>query len=221
MVSVVIVDKLGQTKEVNCADLSKLHTKCKLRKKDNFDARVIWEVGKLYIKLYAKDTGRHTTINKYELPPPIDKEIFYGNMAIVLFNDKECMEPLDLTLENWETIYAKLFGGFEDLDTSDEEGEEEFIPPALRTKQGYSKENGFIADDDEDIAYLSGDDLPSEEEYDFSGDSDIESPKSFHNEEEEEENDKNKEEDDEDDEDSNFEEGEEDGSELEEDEFEN
>ena len=60
----------------------------------------------------------------------------------------------DIDLDEWEKIYEKLFGGFEDLDEEDSFSEEEEIPEHLKTKQGYSKEDGFVvSDDDEDEDY--------------------------------------------------------------------
>ena len=44
-----------------------------------------------------------------------------------------------------------MFGGFDDLDVEEEESEEEEIPAEFLTKEGYSKEDGFIVDDDEEI----------------------------------------------------------------------
>ena len=61
-------------------------------------------------------------------------------------------------------------GGFEDLDS--EEGErssDEYIPPELKTKQGYSKENNFIVEDGDELEFLSSEE-PSEDEYEFEDD---------------------------------------------------
>ena len=66
----------------------------------------------------------------------------------------------------WEKIYEKLMGGFEDLIDDDEESEEDYIPPQFKTKQGYSKEDNFIVDDD-DIAYNTSSTAPSEDEFAF------------------------------------------------------
>ena len=79
----------------------------------------------------------------------------------------------NITLEEWEKFYEKLFGGFEDLNEEDSYSDEEEIPEHLKTKQGYSKEGGFIvSDDDEDEDYNpddeddEDDDLEELSEYD-------------------------------------------------------
>ena len=125
---------------------------------------------KIYIHIFAKNTGRHGTINKYELPPPIDNDLFYGTVAVVASTDKDNENAVDLTVEMWNQIYDKLMGGFEDLDNdeNDSEDEEEEIPEKYRTEQGYSKETNFVVDDD-DVEYNSSSSSPEEEEYHFSG----------------------------------------------------
>ena len=65
--------------------------------------------------------------------------------------DDETVE--DLTLDIWGRIYEKLFGGFEDLEATakeDEEEEDELLeyPEDMKTKHGYLKD-GFVVDSDE------------------------------------------------------------------------
>ena len=51
------------------------------------------------------------------------------------------------TKKEWDKIYTALMGGFEDLNSNEEErSSDEYIPPELKTKQGYSKENNFIVE---------------------------------------------------------------------------
>jgi hypothetical protein len=111
----------------------------------------------VYIDLWAKTDGRAGQENKYELPPPIDEIIFFGNIALVARVDKEI--ACDLTLKRWNIIYEKLFGGFEDLSKTAEADEKEIdelelIPASQKTKNGYLKD-GFIIDDEDSAS--SGD----------------------------------------------------------------
>ena len=84
-------------------------------------------------------------------------------MLIVKHQDKELTNEKveDLSLEEWNKLYEKLFGGFEDLGDEDSYSDEEEIPEHLQTKQGYSKEGGFVVSDgdEEDEDYI-----PEEEE---------------------------------------------------------
>ena len=105
----------------------------------------------MYIDVWAKTDGRAGNENKYELPPPIDELIIFGNIALVARIDKET--AVDLTIELWNVIYEKLFGGFEDLAATakeDEEEEDELlnVPKSKKTKIGGYLKDGFVVDDD-------------------------------------------------------------------------
>jgi hypothetical protein len=43
----------------------------------------------IYVDVWAKTEGRAGYENKYEMPPPIDELIFYGNIALVARMDNE------------------------------------------------------------------------------------------------------------------------------------
>jgi hypothetical protein len=104
----------------------------------------------IYVDVWAKSDGRAGCENKYEMPPPIDEIIFYGNIALVARIDKET--AINLTIELWSKIYEHLFGGFEDLAATALEDENEVdeldaVPAHKKTSNGYLKD-GFIVDDD-------------------------------------------------------------------------
>lgn len=231
MVKFVVVGKFGEAKTLTVGNLNvnELYKKCKFRKKDYFSKRHTWKVNRneqcIYIHIYAKDSGRPATINKFELPPPVDKDLFYGTLGIIATSDKEGNNLVDLTHKEWDKIYTALMGGFEDLDSNEEErSSDEYIPPELKTKQGYSKENNFIVEDGDELEFLSSSEDPSEDEYEF--DEDDETPSDTEGEgclseevksnndetepeeeEEEEEEDDNEDEDNENDGDDEFEQG--------------
>ena len=170
MVHIVIVSRFGEVKtlKVNNFKLDELYKKCKFRKSDNFEKRHTWKVklngNEIFVHVYAKNEGRAGTVNKYEFAPPLDKVLFFGNLAIVASKDLECKQEVDCNALEWKKINEVLHGGFEDLDY-EEDSDEEYIPPELKAQHGYSKENNFIVDDDEELEYGSSD--PSEDEYDF------------------------------------------------------
>jgi ribonuclease E len=69
-------------------------------------------------------------------------------------NDEGKHVYTNLSLELWEKIYEKLFGGFEDLASTAIEDENEIdelenVPKEKKTKQGYLKD-GFVIDSDGD-----------------------------------------------------------------------
>ena len=169
--SIVIISKSGSLSE--CVVETKTETtigeltillakKCGFRNPDGFSCYHTWRYRNkssssssssskyIYIDVWAKTDGRAGQENKYELPPPIDELLIFGNMALVARIDKE--NAMNLTVELWNKIYEALFGGFEDLATTAHDDENEpdeldSIPACKKTKSGYLKD-GFVVDDD-------------------------------------------------------------------------
>lgn len=167
----ILIDKTGQLKEVKINDIDNLYKVCKLKKPDNFEYRHTWKVkiksNKYQVKLFAKDEGRANTENKYDLPPPVDNNLYFGSLLLLGFDEYD--EPIDLTIDLWESIYERLFGGFENLKDTEKEDEEEEdeldnLPDSMKTKEGYSKEDGFIVDDDDEDDELDDDEDIEEDE---------------------------------------------------------
>jgi hypothetical protein len=154
-VKILIIDKTATIKELKVKKFSEedLYKKCGLTQNKDFEKQTTWNVslkGNTYnISLYAKKEGRAGQENKYDYPPPVDKELYFGSNALVYFDDNGV--PQDLTKKQWEKIYEHLFGGFEDLDGSEEESTDETdaYNELEKTKSGYAKDN-FVVDDADD-----------------------------------------------------------------------
>ena len=170
MTKIIIVDKNKNKKETKIREfsLNELYKKANLKNSENFIKHHTWKVSDKFVSLFATNSGRANNENGYELPPPIDSELFFGKIIIVKHFNEEINDDNveDLTLEEWEKIYEKLFGGFEDLGDEDSFSEEEIIPEKYKTKEGYSKEDGFIVDSDEE----DGDYIPEYESNDENSD---------------------------------------------------
>ena len=107
---------------------------------------------KITVELWAKDDGIANSENKYEFPPPVDSELFFGACALVARDSKN--NYINLSKDKWNKMYEYLFGGFESLvanddDDDDEEDELDTIPKNKKTRDGYLKD-GFVIDSDED-----------------------------------------------------------------------
>jgi hypothetical protein len=179
--NIVIVEKSGLLKSLLVKDFKKeeLFKKCGFKKSDNFVQQTEWNVkyenNKYTIQLFAKSDGRANSENKYEFPPPIDSKLFFGNCAIVATtrNENGIKTYTNLSVPMWEKIYERLFGGFEDLNATaleDEEEEDELkhISKEKKTKQGYLKD-GFVVDDSSSV-YDDDDDETCESNSDVSED---------------------------------------------------
>lgn len=173
MISLVTINKGGtiKTENIKKVNIDELYKKAKLRKNDNFKKRNTWKTEQFWVSVYAKTDGRAGSENKYELPPPIDKELYFGVMVAIKHKNKipKNEEVVNFTKEEWLKVYEKCMGGFEDLGDSSEEEEEEEIPAHLRTKSGYMKD-GFVVDDDEE----EDEDEDEDEEEEDIGDEDEE-----------------------------------------------
>lgn len=173
MVRVVVIDKNSNKKETTLNyDVSEFYKKCNYRNDKNFEKRHTWEFKEAgetyYISVFAKDKGRANSENKYDLPPPIDSVLYYGTLLFVktFTNENFEKENLDnLTLEEWEKCYEKLFGGFESLgeDDSEETDELDDISDSEKTKEGYHKDGFVVDDDEEDEDYIPDEDEDEEE----------------------------------------------------------
>ncbi len=176
MTSIIIVDKSASIKATKVKDLTNdtIYKKCGFRKADGFEMRSRFLIKKFDIdtvEVWARDSGKAGSENKYELPPPIDKDLFFGSIAIVGLDKNK--EFCDLTDETWKKVYEYLFGGFDDIENPDSEEEYsedelESVPAEKKTKHGYLKD-GFVVDldgdesleeltDDSDVSSSSSDD---------------------------------------------------------------
>ena len=140
MPHIVVVEPNGTLKDVNLkeTDLGKKYGLT------NTDVKHSWSVTighKAYdINLYAKLTGRAGQENKYEFPPPVDTDLFFGKC--VLINGAG-----DLTVAEWNRVYENLYGGFDDVGENDSDSEDEDMDNVALTKTGYMKDD-FVIDDD-------------------------------------------------------------------------
>jgi hypothetical protein len=89
--TIILVDKFGKLKtlQVNIKDFNKndLYKKCGFKNDSNFSKQNVWKVHidkqKYAVSVYAKTDGRANMENKYDFPPPIDNNLFFGTCAIL------------------------------------------------------------------------------------------------------------------------------------------
>jgi len=180
--NIILIDKFGKSKQlqVNTKEFKKedLYKKCGFKKDNDFSKQTEWKITvekqKYKVTVYAKTDGRANTENKYDFPPPIDNTLFFGTCAVIceIKNTESGDYKLsNLSIELWEKIYEKLFGGFENLndtayDDENEEDELANIHSEKKTKQGYLKD-GFVVDDTiDDIEEDDEDDEDDDDEDD-------------------------------------------------------
>jgi hypothetical protein len=186
--TIIIVDKGGSLKTLTVKDykVEELYKKCGFKKSDGFTLQVEWPVkleGQRYlIQMYGKLDGKANMENKYDFPPPVDKNLYFGSCALVgmIRDDSNNRAHINLSVELWNKIYEKLFGGFENLaltcnEDEEEEDELENIPKNMKTKKGGYLKDGFVVDSsdaEEDECSGSDDEDESDEPSEDSGEGD-------------------------------------------------
>jgi len=174
--TLLIIDKSGTPKVLSVKDfkIEDLYKKCGFKKPDGLEKRHVWitkcDKTSYRISVYAKDDGKANTENKFEFPPPIDNSLFFGSCAVLVEHKNLAGEyvPTIVTMDIWDKLYEKMYGGFENLgDTckadDDESDELEAIPKSKKTATGYLKD-GFIVDSDNEEGEDYSDDDSDEEE---------------------------------------------------------
>mgnify|MGYP006116081195 CR=1 FL=1 len=120
--------------------------------KDNIDFiknnKNISKINKWYYNnftyiLYGCINGEAGEENKYDLPPPCDCDLYFNDLYFVKYEYKNIV---NLSIEDYNTFYAFCFEGFESIENSEEEIEEELSE--------HTSDRDFI-NDDEDISSSS------------------------------------------------------------------
>jgi hypothetical protein len=164
---VVIVKRNGDLENDSVDAIENLYKRCNYRKNKDFNNYAEWVVKikktKYRIQMYVKTVGKANMENKYEFPPPVADTLFFGDCAVVRVVDGSLVS---LSKKEWNIIYETLFGGFEDLDSTAEQDNNEvdelsMVPKHMKTKTGGYLKDGFVVDDgvdDEDDGATDEDD---------------------------------------------------------------
>lgn len=187
-ISIVVVEKSGKLVEKKLAtnNDTELYKYAGLKSKNGFEFQTEWNLwnikeleNKTYnIFLHGKTTGRAGQENKYDFPPPVDNNLYFGSCVLINKNKEGELQPL--RLDEWERIYDYLFGGFEDINDEDSEilnDDTEYDETKL-TKTGYIKDDFIVDDDEENVEDDDEEDVEDEDEEDEEdNDEDIENNK--------------------------------------------
>ena len=174
MTIVTIVEQNGSLSEKSVKDLQEdiYYKCCSYRKSEGFEKRTEWKVDiekkKLKVEVWSRNDGKANTENKYDFPPPIDNDLYFGKCLLVCY---EKSKLCDLSNKLWLKVYEHLFGGFESLGEEEEmSDDEEELEGKPVTKEGYLKDSFVVSDNDSEEYDLDLElDLElEEEEYDLS-----------------------------------------------------
>tara|TARA_B100000575_G_C23142648_1_gene665513 strand:- start:4323 stop:4943 length:621 start_codon:yes stop_codon:yes gene_type:complete len=93
------------------------------------------------LSVYCWTEGKESSINQHDMPPPIDNNLYYGEI-IVIRHSKGVLK--NISKDDYESFYEDAFGGFENLGSEDSWSSEEEISDSDSIHQ-------FIVSDSENI----------------------------------------------------------------------
>ena len=164
---IVIIKKNGDFHSSTLPEggIDDLYKRCGFKKPDGFNLACSWTIPgetKIFIRVYGKTTGRAGAENKAELPPPVDKVLFFGNIAIIASQGSvlDKSKPISLSVTRLQELLDLLSGGSEDLggsanddrDALEDAAHEVVLRSEMKkrgvelTSEGYAKD-GFVVDD--------------------------------------------------------------------------
>ena len=178
MTTIIIIEKSGTIKERTVKSLTgeTIYKAAGFKTATDFKCHTVWNLDianvSYSIELYGKTTGRAGQENKYEFPPPVDSKLFFGG-CVIINRCKTTREIVSIRESEWTAIYNTLYGGFEDIEMSEDDEDDEYdsddeLP---KTKNGYTKD-GFIVDDDADAELEDDAEVDEDEDDDSENDSD-------------------------------------------------
>lgn len=158
MTKIIIIEKNGIIKEttVKNYDEAELYKKCGFKSPVGFEMAHAWSAKynnvEYTLSIYGKTKGKAGSENKYELPPPLDKTLFFGACVAILKTSAD-NSVVNMSKTEFNKIMEFLFGGFDDIGLEDSESDDDAndeMAKLPKTKQGYAKDDFIVDDEDED-----------------------------------------------------------------------
>jgi len=117
-----------------------------------------WDYNDNKLVLYGCENGNAGKENKYELPPPVDCELYFHDLYFVKYVNNVIV---DFSVQEYNIFYNECFCGFENIEDTDDEEEESLSE--------HTSDREFINDDE--ISICSGtNELDLSEMSDFTSD---------------------------------------------------
>jgi hypothetical protein len=105
MNTALLIEKDGIIKITNIKNQDKLYSICNFRNDTNFEVLYTWKNTLVSYELYGKKKMKGSVKNNYQLPYPIDKEVYYGTLCVV---KKINQDIVNMTMEDWTLIMNRF-----------------------------------------------------------------------------------------------------------------
>ena len=109
------ISKKGTVSNIDKSDIDFI------KKNKNITQLNKWKYNNFDYVLYGCEIGDAGEENKYDLPPPVDCELYFNDLYIIKY-DKNTI--VDLSVQEYNIFYNDSFGGFEDIIDTDNEDED-------------------------------------------------------------------------------------------------
>ena len=164
---IIKISKKGKITNIEKPDISFIE------KNKNISKLNKWNYNNYEFVLYGCEDGVAGEENKYDLPPPVDCELYFNDLYFIKLNQNKLE---DLSIQDYNIFYNDCFKGFEDIQLTDDEEE-----PSLSE---HTSDKEFI--NDEDISLISAtNDIDLSELSEFTSDEDYtDNEKTLNNEDE-------------------------------------
>jgi len=133
-IKATLITKNNNIKTINCNPL-RLEDSVENKGKNAIEQLHIFTYENLKVIIYGWATGEENKINKHELPPPIDNDLYYGDLIVLLREDGELV---DFSKEDYEEFYNYIFDGIDSCNDEDNSNLE---------NDDYDYTDGFIVKD--------------------------------------------------------------------------
>ena len=170
-VKALLLTQKAEVKEINLpvtADVvSYSAIQTLLKKKEQPEVIGTYKYNSQHLFLFGYTTGKAGTENKHELPPPHDTTLCFGDILLLCSKDsKSWTTPLAFKMSDYEAFYTKAFGGFENLDSDEEEEPEAEVEqePEQEPEVEEEEEEGEESDAEIDVEGEVEADAEAEEE---------------------------------------------------------
>ena len=113
MVSGVLITITGNINTIDNLNVNNLSNYMKPKRSDKPKLLHSWSLGKGdCIKLYGYVTGKERFINKHELVPPVDNNLYYGDLILYKMKNKN---KVNFSANDYHQWYQSIYQ-FENLD---------------------------------------------------------------------------------------------------------
>ena len=117
------VKELQLTTVNGCITLNTIQTL--LKKKEAPEIIGAYKNKSNWLFVFGYTTGKAGTENKHELPPPHDSILCFGDILMLASKDERSWAtPVSFKSQDYEAFYTRAFGGFEELNSDDEDIEQ-------------------------------------------------------------------------------------------------